>query len=47
MLLKKTMYDKLVVKANNIDTSGFALEKKLVTQTKKMMILMDLLKNRL
>ena len=26
MLLKKTAYDKLVVKVNNIDTSGFVLK---------------------
>ena len=28
MLLKKTVYDKLVEKLNNIDTSGFALQTK-------------------
>ena len=26
MLLKKTMYDKLVAKVNSIDTSGFVLK---------------------
>ena len=28
MLLKKTVYDKLVTKVNNIDISGFALKTK-------------------
>ena len=28
MLLKKTVYDKLVAKVNNIDTSGFVLKAK-------------------
>ena len=28
MLLKKTVYDKLVAKVNNIDTSGFVLKTK-------------------
>ena len=28
MLLKKTIYDKLVAKVNNIDTSGFILKTK-------------------
>ena len=28
MLLKKTAYDKLVAKVNNIDTSGFVLKTK-------------------
>ena len=53
------MYDKLVAKVNNIDTSEFVLktkyntyksdlEKKLVIQTKKFLILVALLKkNRL
>ena len=57
-LLKKTVYDKLVAKVNNIDTSGFVLktksntvkldlEKKLVMQIKKFLILVHLLKNKL
>ena len=34
MLLKKTVYDKLVEKVNNIDTSGFFLKTKYnITQT--------------
>ena len=28
MLFKKTVYDELVVKVNNIDTSGFVLKTK-------------------
>ena len=28
MLLKKTVYDKLVAKVNSIDTSGFAIKTK-------------------
>ena len=51
----KTVYDKLVAEVNNINTSGFVLktkndrdisdlEKKLVTQTKKVLIMVDLLK---
>ena len=31
MLLKKTVYDKLIAKVNNIDTGGFVLETKYVT----------------
>ena len=31
MLLKKTAYDKLVTKVNNIDTSDFVLETKYST----------------
>ena len=52
------MYDKLVVKVNNIDKSRFVLktkydtdnsdlEKKIVMQTKKIIIIVNLLKNRL
>ena len=52
------MYDKLVTKANKIDTSGFALktkhntnrsdlQKKLVMQIKKFLITVDVLENRL
>ena len=48
-VVKKTVYDKLVAKLNNIDTTGFVLkttynkdksdvEKKLVMQTKKFLI---------
>ena len=55
---KKPMYDKLVTKANKIDTSGFALktkhntnrsdlQKKLVMQIKKFLITVDVLENRL
>ena len=51
----KTVYDKLVAEVNDINTSGFVLktkndrdisdlEKKLVTQTKKVLIMVDLLK---
>ena len=58
ILLKKTVYDKLVAKVNNFDTSRFVLkfkytadksnlEKKFVMQTKKFLILVELLKNRL
>ena len=49
------MYDKLVAGVNNIDTSGFVLktksntdksdlEKKIVMETKKILMLLDLLK---
>ena len=52
------MYDKLVAKVNNIDKSRFVLktkydtdnsdlEKKIVMQTKKIIIIVNLLKNRL
>ena len=52
------MYDKLVVKVNNIDKSRFVLktkydtdnsdlEKKIVMQTKKIIIIVNLLKKRL
>ena len=52
------MYDKLVVKVNNNDKSRFVLktkydtdnsdlEKKIVMQTKKIIIIVNLLKNRL
>ena len=55
-VVKNTGYDKLLTKVNNIDTSGFVLktkytadksdlEKKLVMQTKKIVILVDLRKN--
>ena len=51
----KTVYDRLVAEVNDINTSGFVLktkndrdisdlEKKLVTQTKKVLIMVDLLK---
>ena len=54
-VVQKTVYDKLVAKVNNIDTSEFVLktkhntyksdlEKKLVMQTKKFLILVALLK---
>ena len=53
--VKKNVYNKLVARVNNIDSSGFVLktkyntdksdsEKKLVIQTKKYLILVDLLK---
>ena len=56
-VVKKTLYDKLVAKVNNIDTIGFALkttydtdksdlEKKLVTQIKKSLMQVIYLKNR-
>ena len=52
------MYDKLIAKINNIDTSAFVLktehntdksdlERKLVMQTKRFLIVVGLLKNRL
>ena len=55
-VVKNTGYDKLLTRVNNIDTSGFVLktkytadksdlEKKLVMQTKKIVILVDLRKN--
>ena len=51
MLLKKTVYDKLVAKVNNIDTSGFGLKTKfaaddsnLKVQPKRFLILVNLLK---
>ena len=55
-VVKKTVYDKLVAKVNNIETSGFAfktkynadkskLEKKISDADKKFLILVDLLKN--
>ena len=53
-VVKKTVYDKLVAKVNNIDTSRFVLKikydtdksnlEKLVVQTKKFLMLVDLLK---
>ena len=57
-VVKKTMYDKLVVKVNNIDTVGFTLEikydtdksdleKESVMQIKKSLILVNLEKSRL
>ena len=56
VIVKQTVYDKLVTRLNNIDTSGFVLKTKydtdnqiqkmkLVIQTKKFLILVDLLKN--
>ena len=58
MMLLKRLYNKLVAKVNNIDISRFVLktkyetdksdlEKILVMQAKKFLILVDLLKNRL
>ena len=48
MLLKKTVYDKLVTKANNIDTSDFVLKTNYNTKTTeykiKFLILVILLK---
>ena len=48
MLLKKTVYDKLAAKVNNIDTSGFVLKNKYQTDKteleKKFLILVVLLK---
>ena len=57
-VVKKTKYDKLVVKVNNIDTVGFTLEikydtdksdleKESVMQIKKFLILVNLEKSRL
>ena len=34
-VVKKTVYDKLVAKVNNIDTSGFVLKNKYQTDTKE------------
>ena len=56
VIVKQTVYDKLVTRLNNIDTSGFVLKTKydtdnqiqkmkLVIQTKKFLILVDLLKS--
>ena len=36
MLLKKDVYDKLVTKVNNIDTSGFVLKTKYDTVTSQL-----------
>ena len=51
MLLKTTVYDKLVPKVNNSDTSGIALKTKYNTDKsdleKKYLILVNLLKYRL
>ena len=58
MLSNKTVYNELVATVNNIDTSGFViktkyntdkldLEKKLVMQTKRFLILMGLLKKQI
>ena len=55
-MLLKTVYDELVTKVNNIDTSGFVLKTKYETDKsdleneisnadKKFLILVDLLKN--
>ena len=57
-VVKKTVYDKLVAKVSNIDTSAIVfktkystdkpgLEKKLVIQIKKFLTPVNLLKNRL
>ena len=57
-LVKKNVYDKLVAKVNNIDTSGFVLktkynanksdlEKKISDPDKKFLILVDLLKRQI
>ena len=57
-VVKQTIYDKLVTKVNNIDTSGFVLktkyntykadlEKKIVMQPKRFLILADLLKRQI
>ena len=45
-VVKKTVYDKLVAKVNNIDTSGFALKIKYDTD-KKFLILVDLLQKQI
>ena len=51
MLLKKTIYDKLVAKANSIDTSGFVLKTKYDTDKseieKKFLILVVLVKRQI
>ena len=36
MLLKKTVYDKLAAKVNNIDTSDFVLKTKYETDNKEL-----------
>ena len=36
MLLKKTVYDKLVAKVNSIDTSAFVLKTKYYTDKKEL-----------
>ena len=57
-VVKKTMYDKLVAKLNNTDTSGFILktkydtdksdlEKKIHDADKKCLVLVDLLKKQI
>ena len=48
-VVKKTVYDQLVEKANTVDTSGFVLKTKYYTNKSSLeyLILMDLLKNRL
>ena len=49
-VVKKTVYDKLVTKVNNIDTSGFVLKTKcdaVKSQLKKIQKLVSLLKNKL
>ena len=48
-VVKKTVYDQLVEKANTVDTSGFVLRTKYYTNKSSLeyLILMDLLKNRL
>ena len=57
-VVKITVYDKLVTKVKNIDTNGFVLktkydtdkldlEKKLIMQTKKYLILVDLFKKQI
>ena len=51
MLLKKIIYDKLVTKVNNIDTSGFVLKTKYDADKseieKKILILAVLLKKQI
>ena len=50
-VVKKTVYDKLVAKVNNIDTSGFVLKTKYdagkTELEKKILILVNLLKNQI
>ena len=50
-VVKKTVYEKLVAKVSNIDTSGFVLKTKYDTGKsdleRKISVLVDLLKNRL
>ena len=36
MLLKKTVYDKLVAKVNSVDSSGFVLQTKFDTDKKEL-----------